>query len=38
MSKNSRTLHQHMTAVKDGKLRFENAFAGVTRMILEKRN
>ena len=35
MSKNSRTLHQHMTAVKDGKLRFENAFLGVTRMILE---
>ena len=35
MSKNSRTLHQHMTAVKDGKLRFENAFVGVTRMILE---
>jgi serine protein kinase len=24
-----------MTAVKDGKLRFENAFVGVTRMILE---
>ncbi len=35
MSKNSRTLHQHMTAVKDGTLRFENAFTGVTRMILE---
>ena len=35
MSKNSSTLHQHMTAVKDGKLRFENAFLGVTRMILE---
>ena len=35
MSKNSITLHQHMTAVKDGKLRFENAFVGVTRMILE---
>ena len=35
MSKNSRTLHQHMTAVKDGKLRFENAFLGVTRMVLE---
>ena len=35
MSKNSITLHQHMTAVKDGKLRFENAFTGVTRMILE---
>ncbi len=35
MSKNSRTLHQHMTAVKDSKLRFENAFTGVTRMVLE---
>jgi serine protein kinase len=35
MSKNSRTLHQHMTSVKDGKLRFENAFQGVSRMILE---
>ena len=35
MSKNSSTLHQHMTAVKDGKLRFENAFKGVSRMILE---
>jgi serine protein kinase len=35
MPKNSNTLHQHMTAVKDGKLRFENAFQGVSRMILE---
>jgi len=35
MSKNSNTLHQHMTAVKDGKLRFENAFQGVSRMVLE---
>jgi serine protein kinase len=35
MSKNSRTLHQHLTAVKDGELRFENAFQGVSRMILE---
>ena len=35
MPKNSCTLHQHMTAVKDGKLRFENAFQGVSRMILE---
>jgi serine protein kinase len=35
MSQNSRTLHQHMTDVKDGKLRFENAFQGVSRMILE---
>ncbi len=35
MSKKLITLHQHMTAVKDGKLRFENAFQGVSRMILE---
>ncbi len=35
MPKNPSTLHQHMTAVKDGKLRFENAFQGVSRMILE---
>jgi serine protein kinase len=35
MSKKSITLHQHMTAVKDGKLKFENAFQGVSRMILE---
>ena len=35
MSKNPKTLHQHLAAVKDGKLRFENAFQGVTRMILE---
>jgi serine protein kinase len=35
MSKKSITLHQHMAAVKDGKLRFENAFQGVSRMILE---
>ena len=35
MPKNSSTLHQHMTAVKDGKLRFENAFQSVSRMILE---
>jgi serine protein kinase len=35
MPKKSITLHQHMTAVKDGKLRFENAFQGVSRMILE---
>ena len=34
MSKNSKTLHQHLTAVKDDKLRFENAFQSVTRMIL----
>jgi serine protein kinase len=35
MSKKSITLHQHLAAVEDGKLRFENAFLGVTRMILE---
>jgi serine protein kinase len=35
MSKKSITLHQHLAAVKDGKLRFENAFQGVTRMVLE---
>ncbi len=35
MPKNISTLHQHMTAVKDGKLRFENAFQSVSRMILE---
>ena len=37
MSKKSITLHQHLTAVKDGKLRFENAFQGVTRMVLESK-
>jgi serine protein kinase len=35
MSKKSITLHQHLSAVKDGQLRFENAFQGVTRMVLE---
>jgi serine protein kinase len=35
MPKNSSTLHQHMTAVKDGGRRFENAFQGVSRMVLE---
>jgi len=35
MPKKSITLHQHLTAVKDGKLRFENAFQGVSRMILD---
>ena len=35
MPKKSIALHQHLTAVKDGKLRFENAFQGVSRMILE---
>jgi len=35
MPKNSSTLHQHATAVKNGKRRFENAFQGVSRMILQ---
>ncbi len=35
MSQNSKTLHQHLTSVKEGKLCFENAFQGVSRMILE---
>ncbi len=29
------TLQHHLTAVKEGKRRFENAFQGVSRMILE---
>jgi hypothetical protein len=33
MLKNSNTPIQHMMAVKDGKLRFQNAFQGVSRMI-----
>jgi serine protein kinase len=35
MPKKSIALHQHLAAVKDGQLRFENAFQGVSRMILE---
>ncbi len=35
MSKNTSTLHHHITAVKQGKRRFENAFQGVSRMVLE---
>ena len=35
MSNNSKSLHQHLTAVKEGQLLFENAFQGVSRMILE---
>jgi len=35
MSKNNSTLHHHITAVKQGKRRFENAFQGVSRMVLE---
>ncbi|MCU0285274.1 MAG: serine protein kinase PrkA [Acidobacteria bacterium] len=30
------SLQEHLTAVKEGKRRFENAFQGVTRMILEE--
>ncbi len=37
MPKKSITLQQHLAAVKDGKLRFENAFQGVSRMILENK-
>ena len=32
---NNDTLHHHLLAVKNGKRRFENAFEGVARMILE---
>ena len=35
MSSNSNTLHHHLTEVKEGKRRFENAFQGVSRMILD---
>ena len=35
MSDNSKTLHHHLTAVKQGKRCFENAFQSVTRMVLE---
>ena len=36
MANNSnQTLHNHLVAVKEGKRCFENAFQGVTRMILE---
>ena len=35
MSDNSKSLHHHLTEVKQGKRRFENAFQGVSRMILE---
>ncbi|MCK4763025.1 MAG: serine protein kinase PrkA [Candidatus Aminicenantes bacterium] len=30
------TLHDHLTAIKKGKKKFENAFEGVSRMILEQ--
>jgi serine protein kinase len=35
VKKNSSALHQHLIEVKEGKRRFENAFQGVSRMILE---
>jgi serine protein kinase len=35
MSKNAGTFYQHLTAVKEGRRRFENAFQSVSRMILE---
>jgi serine protein kinase len=34
---NDNTLHHHLTAVKEGKRRFENAFQAVTRMILQSK-
>ena len=33
--RNENTLLYHLTAVKEGRRSFENAFQGVTRMILE---
>ncbi len=37
MATNPKTLHHHLTAVKEGKRCFENAFQSVSRMILESR-
>ena len=34
---NDNTLHHHLTAVKEDKRRFENAFQAVTRMILQSK-
>ena len=34
-NKSDTTLHHHLSDIKDGKRCFENAFQGVTRMILE---
>lgn len=34
---NDNTLHHHLTAVKENKRRFENAFQAVTRMILQSK-
>ena len=35
MTTRSKTLQHHMTAIKEGKRRFENAFQGVSRLVLE---
>ena len=35
MATNTSTLHHHLTEVKEGRRRFENAFQSVSRMILE---
>jgi serine protein kinase len=37
MSDNSKSLHHHLTEVKQGKRCFENAFQSVSRMILESK-
>ena len=37
MATNPKTLQHHMTALKDDKRRFENAFQGVSRLILESK-
>ncbi len=37
MSNNSKTLHHHLTELKQGKRCFENAFQSVSRMILESK-
>jgi serine protein kinase len=37
MSNNSNTLHHHLTEVQKGNRGFENAFQGVSRMILESK-
>ena len=37
MSNNSSTLQHHLTEVKQGRRCFENAFQGVSRMILNSK-
>jgi serine protein kinase len=37
MSNNSKTLHHHLTEIKQGKRCFENAFQSVSRMVLESK-